>query len=794
MTTGVQSGTPALEQKDPLRDQTDSSRPDQIDASSPPKLLPAPKPTSEDTPSVSPVAEVVEIQSSDHSPRSDEVKLPPPISLDSLPGYRTLVTAPATFDYASATSIGSPVQAHSAEREQDSENKPESLPAVVAASADTSEGVIPQGQEHENNTNMGLFSAITNNINKPDNSRRTSMHRSNTAKTTGTTATTATNATGRTEQPAVVPTGTGTGIVTGDTIVPAAARTNESSARSVNETPAVALVDQDRPVTPVPASVIDAPPAQTTEIGDRAVTPAPRTDRTESVNGDRESYAASPVVPAAALVAEGRDPVNAPNGIEPPAINVQSSRASEYTNDQDYPERPAFHEQPSRSYIKGRENGTDAGSIRNSVRNSELPPTVSESVIEHAPAVLERTDTGAPKVIDYSTASPANLGDREHVGGVVVLPAGGALQHGRDESVYQPREEQQERLPEQQSEYTGGDRQTERAESPRKSVETARKSVETQRQHPNGNGAAVYENQQQPAGEIRQLMHEGQAYREDGLVHGQPAYQQQQQQQPQVVPPHSYAPIAGATAGGLISSAVGQGYRQEQQQQYQPQQQQQQPRYSDQSFANERAMSPGPELGMQRLAIDPAHQQHLQQQQQMGNGSNVGPSPGPPVTAFKPTAPSPSRTLGASAADGGLDRSNTYRTGVSRGSTVRRGGAFANGSALSGGGVAETYGREDIHNRNDLATRNLIAAGKPGEAVSRRISTAEKKDAKRMSKLIVKEGHIEAAAVKASMKELESLQKMQKAAAQVSWGSVIDWLDDWRDADKMLDRFLFDHL
>ena len=38
-----------------------------------------------------------------------------------------------------------------------------------------------------------------------------------------------------------------------------------------------------------------------------------------------------------------------------------------------------------------------------------------------------------------------------------------------------------------------------------------------------------------------------------------------------------------------------------------------------------------------------------------------------------------------------------------------------------------------------------------------------------MSKLIVKEGHIEAAAVKASMKELESLQKMQKAAAQVSF-------------------------
>jgi len=82
--------------------------------------------------------------------------------------------------------------------------------------------------------------------------------------------------------------------------------------------------------------------------------------------------------------------------------------------------------------------------------------------------------------------------------------------------------------------------------------------------------------------------------------------------------------------------------------------------------------------------------------------------------------------------------------------------------------VSEAYSREDIHSRNELAARNLMAAGAPGAAVSRKISTHEKKDAKRMSKLIIKEGHIEAAAVKGAMKELESMQKIQKAAAYVS--------------------------
>lgn len=780
-TPEVQPGTPAVEQQDLIPAQPVSSTPDQTDGkSSPSAPLSTSAPASrEDTPSVSPVAESAAIQSQS-SPRSpilslDETTLPPPISLDSLPGYRDLVTAPRVFDQAtSSTSPGAPVS-----------------------------------HEHEaeavNQDNMGLFSAITSNINKPDNNRRTSMNKNSTVKPTTTGVVPATSNT--TTTPVGAGAGAGVGSVTGDSHVPA----TDSSARSIRETP----VGQDRPITPAPASVIDDAPTNVGpgETADRAVTPAPRTDRTESINGDNEREVGSPRVPAAAIVAEGRDPVNAPNGIEPGVPVAQSSRASEYTNDQDYPERPAFNEQPSRSYINNRGPGTDAGSIRGSVRNSELPPTatagsvrnsqypptVNESVIEHAPAVLERGEDGSPKVIDYSTASPANLGDREHIGGVTVLPAGGALE--RAESTYQDRatqhESEQDRATQREYEQDQADRKTERAESvapTRKSVETERgvdrKSVETERA-PTGivaavlprksvetervNGSTVngvhgneYEKQHQPQPEIRQLMHEGQAYRDDGLVDGQPAYQQpqqyQQQPQQQVVPPQSYAPIAGATAGGMISSAVGQGFRQEQQGQYPQQQQQQQQRFPDQSFANERAMSPGPEMGMQRLAIDPN-----QQQNGLG-GSNVGPSPGPPVAAFKPTAPaSPSRQLGASAANGGgLDRNNTYRTGVSRGSTIRRGGAFANGSALSGGGVAESYGREDIHNRNDMASRQLIAAGKPGAAVGRKISVAEKKDAKRMSKLIVKEGHIEAAAVKASMKELESLQKMQRAAAQVS--------------------------
>ena len=706
-----------------------------------------------------------------------QVELPPPISLDSLPGYRQLVTEPATF---SPTSIGAPSSQE--EHYQNSSTlaspsvHPNILPSFVATSGDGSEGVVPRDSDNfetpptESNNEMGIFSAFTGNVNAPEKDKRRSVSRSNTAKTTGTTQSSVAPGT-------TAPTGASTGVTIGETAVPAAVVPVVAAQPSHNEESR--SINEDRAVTPAPRSVEDRPitpaPGSYTE---RAVTPTPRTPATVTKGLDRDNetvdsasnYSQS-IAPAGAMVADGRDPVDAPNGIEH-GVPVDSSRDGEYEGtthtreNSEYPERPAFNDQPSRSYIKGRE-----GSTRNSIHPDIS--TVNEEVLDRAPAVLERDENGQPKNIDLSTASPANIGDREHVGGVIALPAGGGLhRNDSDRRTERPAESVAGDLherPETRQSFVATEAPREH-ESKRDSVIPASVApativpatvAATSVAPASVNGSAYPYEKSAPDSGVRQLMHEGQAYREDGLVQGQPPYQQQQQQ---AAVPHSYAPVAGGAAGGIVGATLANGYQHEQQQ-HQPQFQQQQGQYAqqqqrfpDQSFANERAMSPGPEQGLSRLSIQDPKQQ----------GSAVGPSPGPPVAAFKPNSSSPSRVMGGSAANGGLDRANTYRTGVSRGSTIRRGGAFANGSALSGGGVSEAYSREDIHSRNDLATRNLIAAGAPGAAVSRKISTHEKKDAKRMSKLIIKEGHIEAAAVKGAMKELESMQKIQKAAAYVS--------------------------
>lgn len=233
-------------------------------------------------------------------------------------------------------------------------------------------------------------------------------------------------------------------------------------------------------------------------------------------------------------------------------------------------------------------------------------------------------------------------------------------------------------------------------------------------------------------------MTEGQAYRSDGSVPAQP---QQGQQYGQYA-----APLAGAGAAG----AAAYGLHQHHHQQQQPQQGFQ----NDPSFAQERAMSPGPNnfvggnvvhdpaTQMSRLSFqDPAQvhmQQQLQQQQQQQqyqNGHNgvnggiiapaagVGPSPGPPVSALSPT--SPMRRTPEPHTD--LGRNSTMRStgGLSRGSTLRKGGAFANGSALQGGGVGEAFGRDDIHERTAGADRGLMGAGTAGQAGMHRISKEE---------------------------------------------------------------------
>jgi hypothetical protein len=135
---------------------------------------------------------------------------------------------------------------------------------------------------------------------------------------------------------------------------------------------------------------------------------------------------------------------------------------------------------------------------------------------------------------------------------------------------------------------------------------------------------------------------------------------------------------------------------------------------------------------MSRLSFqDPAHHQ----QQGGMNGAlapvaaaaGVGPSPGPPVSAFAPTSANTRRTPEPTS---DLARNSTMRStatggGLSRGSTLRKGGAFANGSALQGAGVGEAFGRDDIHARTSIGDRQLMGAGTAGAAGMHRISKDE---------------------------------------------------------------------
>ena len=65
----------------------------------------------------------------------------------------------------------------------------------------------------------------------------------------------------------------------------------------------------------------------------------------------------------------------------------------------------------------------------------------------------------------------------------------------------------------------------------------------------------------------------------------------------------------------------------------------------------------------------------------------------------------------------------------------------------------------DIHARAELSERIL------DEATLRRLSTMEKKDAKRLAKVIKSEGKLEGKAVTSSIKELERMVKLQREAA-----------------------------
>ncbi|KAJ9092394.1 hypothetical protein QFC21_006896 [Naganishia friedmannii] len=416
---------------------------------------------------------------------------------------------------------------------------------------------------------------------------------------------------------------------------------------------------------------------------------------------------------------------------------------------------PLGDDQPSRSYVKRPE----------SVMGTGQNTTTNGSIREGSHLYLSQP----PQSVDYATASPANLGHPEKE--VISLPAGGALHHGDTQSQAG------------EGRVSDGER--------REMEQQAENEREQQRDH------------QQP--EIRQQLTEGQAYRANGSVPDQP--QQHNNQYAQYA-----APVAGAGVVGAAAYGLQQHHHQQQNQMHQQQQQMSQQQYNsipqhgqqhmnDQSFAAERAMSPGPNQmfsavpnhmqqggqrddpasQMSRLSFQDPAQQYAQHGQMNGVAlappavsGGVGPSPGPPVSAFAPTSatsparrtPEPRGSTEGGVGVTGLARNSTMRStgGLSRGSTLRRGGAFANGAALQGGGVGEAFGRDDIHARTAGADRSLMGASTAGQAGMHRISKDEARDAKRLSKMIKVEGKSEAAAVKGAIKELESLQKVQRAA------------------------------
>ncbi|AAW41547.1 DNA binding protein Ncp1, putative [Cryptococcus deneoformans JEC21] len=107
-----------------------------------------------------------------------------------------------------------------------------------------------------------------------------------------------------------------------------------------------------------------------------------------------------------------------------------------------------------------------------------------------------------------------------------------------------------------------------------------------------------------------------------------------------------------------------------------------------------------------------------------------------------------------------LGRNGNLSRGANGGTVGSRKGAFGRGAGASiGTQPEEVLGRDDIHTRAELSERIL------DDATLHRLSTMEKKDARRLTKIIKKEAKTEAQAVQASIKELERLCSLQKEAA-----------------------------
>ncbi|WVQ98777.1 hypothetical protein IAU59_005908 [Kwoniella sp. CBS 9459] len=134
---------------------------------------------------------------------------------------------------------------------------------------------------------------------------------------------------------------------------------------------------------------------------------------------------------------------------------------------------------------------------------------------------------------------------------------------------------------------------------------------------------------------------------------------------------------------------------------------------------------------------------------------------------------------------GTMGRNGTLSRGANGGTIGSRRGAFGRGAGASiGTQPEEVLGRDDIHMRAELSERIL------DDATLRKLTTMEKKDAKRLSKVIKQEGKAETKAVTGSIKELERLTRLQREAAATERKSQLR-LSKWtRNEHKARLRFL----
>jgi hypothetical protein len=106
-----------------------------------------------------------------------------------------------------------------------------------------------------------------------------------------------------------------------------------------------------------------------------------------------------------------------------------------------------------------------------------------------------------------------------------------------------------------------------------------------------------------------------------------------------------------------------------------------------------------------------------------------------------------------------LGRNGTLSRASNGGTVGRRAGAFGMGAGLSvGTQPEEVLGRADIHSRAEVSEREL-----PDEEL-RRLARMEKKEAKKLEKLMKGEERAQGKAVEAAIRDLRNLATMQKEA------------------------------